>query len=142
VLKTELRKTTGGDDMTDLKGKTALVTGSVQGIGLAIAEALAGAGARIAVNGLAGDAQIHEVCHRLKECRRAGSGILRRRPARTGQIERMMEAVAAWGGATSWSTMPASSIPRRLAKCRARNGMRSSRSTCRRRSTPCMRRCR
>lgn len=41
--------------MTDLTGKTALVTGSVQGIGLAIARALAGAGARIAVHGIAGD---------------------------------------------------------------------------------------
>ena len=37
--------------MTDLTGKTALVTGSVQGIGLAIAEAMAAAGARIAVLG-------------------------------------------------------------------------------------------
>jgi 3-hydroxybutyrate dehydrogenase len=40
--------------MTDLGGKTALVTGSVQGIGLAIAKALGAAGARIAVHGLAG----------------------------------------------------------------------------------------
>jgi NAD(P)-dependent dehydrogenase (short-subunit alcohol dehydrogenase family) len=40
--------------MIDLSGRTALVTGSVQGIGLAIAEALAGAGARIALHGLAG----------------------------------------------------------------------------------------
>ncbi|MFC3117946.1 SDR family NAD(P)-dependent oxidoreductase [Jhaorihella thermophila] len=51
--------------MTDLSGKTALVTGSVQGIGLAIAEELAKAGARIAVHGIAGDAQIEEVCDRL-----------------------------------------------------------------------------
>jgi lactate dehydrogenase-like 2-hydroxyacid dehydrogenase len=53
VLKTELRKTFrgGGTAMTDLTGKTALVTGSVQGIGLAIAEALAGAGCRIASTG-------------------------------------------------------------------------------------------
>ena len=40
--------------MSRLDGMTAhLVTGSVQGIGLAIARALAGAGARIAVHGLA-----------------------------------------------------------------------------------------
>ena len=39
--------------MSGLNGKTALVTGSVQGIGLAVAKALAGADVRIAVHGLA-----------------------------------------------------------------------------------------
>jgi NAD(P)-dependent dehydrogenase (short-subunit alcohol dehydrogenase family) len=35
----------------DLSGKTALVTGSTQGIGAAIAQGLAAAGARVAING-------------------------------------------------------------------------------------------
>jgi 3-hydroxybutyrate dehydrogenase len=39
-----------------LKGRTALITGAVQGIGLAIAEALASAGARI-VHGLPGESK-------------------------------------------------------------------------------------
>jgi NAD(P)-dependent dehydrogenase (short-subunit alcohol dehydrogenase family) len=39
----------------DLSGKTALVTGSTQGIGAAIAAGLAKAGARVAINGRSGD---------------------------------------------------------------------------------------
>ncbi|MBB5192988.1 3-hydroxybutyrate dehydrogenase [Silvimonas terrae] len=37
--------------MTDLKGKTALITGSTSGIGLGIAQTLAGRGANIILNG-------------------------------------------------------------------------------------------
>jgi len=43
------------------------VTGSVQGIGLAIAQALASAGARIAVHGLASKGEAENVCEGLRE---------------------------------------------------------------------------
>ncbi len=85
--------------MTDLSGKTALVTGSVQGIGLAIAEELAKAGARIAVHGIAGDAQIEEVCDRLHK---AGSPQAEYFPGdlrHPDRIDELMQAVATWGGA-------------------------------------------
>lgn len=85
--------------MMDLSGKTALVTGSVQGIGLAIAEKLASAGARIAVHGLAGDAQIHEVCESLKKLGSPQAEFFRGDLRDPEQIDEMMTAVEAWGGA-------------------------------------------
>jgi 3-hydroxybutyrate dehydrogenase len=85
--------------MTDLSGKTALVTGSVQGIGLAIAEALARAGARIAVHGLAGDAQIEEACANLRACGSPQAEFFHGNLRNPDRIAELMEAVAAWGGA-------------------------------------------
>lgn len=85
--------------MTDLTGKTALVTGSVQGIGLAVARALARAGARIAVHGLAGDAEIHEVCETLKHDGSPHAEFFHGDLRNGDQAEALMAAVAAWGGA-------------------------------------------
>lgn len=82
-----------------LDGRTALVTGSVQGIGLAIARALAEEGARIALHGLA-DADTSLMAQ--TEMREAGAPETRFFDAdlRDVQaIERMMDDVAAWGGA-------------------------------------------
>lgn len=84
--------------MTDLTGKTVLVTGSVRGIGFAVAEALASAGARIALHGLAGEMEIRDAERALEA---AGSPQVEffegdlRQPER---IAALMEAVAAWGG--------------------------------------------
>ena len=85
--------------MTDLNGKTALITGSVQGIGLAIAESLAEAGARIAVHGIAGDAQVHEVCEHLRAKGSPQAEFFRGDLRHPDQIDEMMAAVEAWGGA-------------------------------------------
>jgi len=80
-----------------LSGKTALVTGSVQGIGLAVARALASAGARVALHGLATADMAASACETV---RRAGApearffeGDLRDRKAILG----LMDAVTAWG---------------------------------------------
>lgn len=84
--------------MTDLSGKTALITGSVQGIGLAIAEVLAKAGARIAVHGIAGDAQIDEACSRLRNLGAPQAEFFDGDLRNPDRIADMMQAVTAWGG--------------------------------------------
>ena len=85
--------------MTDLSGKTALVTGSVQGIGLAIAKALASAGARIAYHGLADAAQIEAAGAALMGAGAAEVRFFEGNLMDPDRIDAMMDAVAAWGGA-------------------------------------------
>jgi 3-hydroxybutyrate dehydrogenase len=46
--------------MTNLKGKTAVVTGSTSGIGLAYARAFASAGANVVINGFGAPADIEK----------------------------------------------------------------------------------
>src|SRR5882762_9914177 len=52
--------TTGASEMATLTGKTAVVTGSTSGIGLAYARAFAGAGAKIVLNGMGAPADIEK----------------------------------------------------------------------------------
>ncbi len=87
--------------MTDrfLQGKTALVTGSAQGIGLAIAKALAGAGVRLCAHGLASPEQRDAA---LAEVREAGAPDARFFDADirdVAAIDAMMDEIESWGGA-------------------------------------------
>lgn len=87
--------------MTDrfLASRTALVTGSTSGIGLAIARALAAAGARVAINGLGAPAQIEAA---LQAVRDAGADDARHFDADLRDpdaIEAMLAAIDAWSPA-------------------------------------------
>jgi len=77
-----------------LKGKTALVTGSTSGIGLAYAKALAGAGANVVINGFGDPADIEKERAGLERdhgVRALYSGADLTRP---DEIEAMMKAAA------------------------------------------------
>lgn len=81
-----------------LQGRTALVTGSVQGIGMAIAKSLASAGARIGVHGLATPQQATDAVEAMKKAGAADAKFFEGDVRKPDAIAKMMDAVAAWGG--------------------------------------------
>ena len=82
-----------------LKGKTALITGSTSGIGLAYAKALAAEGANVVINGFGDPAAIEAERGALEATSGAGALYSGHDLTRVDQIEAMMaEAAAAFGG--------------------------------------------
>jgi 3-hydroxybutyrate dehydrogenase len=72
-----------------LEGKVALVTGSTSGIGLAIAKALGGAGAKLMINGFGPIEEIERICDELGAIHDSAD------MAQAGAIERMIDRCAA-----------------------------------------------
>jgi 3-hydroxybutyrate dehydrogenase len=81
-----------------LEGRTALVTGSVQGIGMAVAKSLASAGARIGVHGLATPQQAAEAVDAMKKSGAPDAKFFEGDVRKPEAIKAMMDAVSAWGG--------------------------------------------
>ncbi len=82
-----------------LSGKTALVTGSVQGIGLAIAKAFASEGARVVVHGLADEEQAASVKEQIIAAGAPDVLFFDADMRDVAAIDAMMDAVVEWGGA-------------------------------------------
>ncbi|HEY9144833.1 MAG TPA: 3-hydroxybutyrate dehydrogenase [Arenimonas sp.] len=82
-----------------LQGRTALVTGSTSGIGLAIAQALGSAGARVAVNGLGSHEQVEAAVASVCQAGAPDATFLGADLSDAAAIESMMQALSDWGPA-------------------------------------------
>jgi 3-hydroxybutyrate dehydrogenase len=82
-----------------LNGKTALVTGSTSGIGLAYAQALAGAGANVMINGFGDADAIEQERKGLEEAHGVKAAYSGADLTKVDEIEAMMKAAAAAFGA-------------------------------------------
>ena len=81
-----------------LHGRTALVTGSVQGIGFAVAERLAAAGAAIVLHGLATAAQANEAADDLRRAGAADVLFCGHDLSDPDAIDALMDEALAWRG--------------------------------------------
>ena len=121
-----------------LKGKSALVTGSTSGIGLAIARALAAAGRQRHHQRLRRQGRDRKGARRHREGFRRQSALFGRRYEQTGRDRRhgAHRRKEFWLARRAGQQCRHPVRRRRSRNSRSRNGIRSSRSICRRHSTP------
>src|SRR5437868_13392730 len=81
-----------------LEGRTALVTGSVQGIGLAIGKALASAGARLAVHGIATRELAQTAVQMMRDTGAPDARFFDADMREPSAIITMMDEIKVWGG--------------------------------------------
>ena len=80
-----------------LNGKTAIVTGSTSGIGLATAEALAAAGCNVVVNSFTDSAEDHAIAERLASAHGVEAKYVKADMAKPEDCRGLVEAAAALG---------------------------------------------
>ena len=104
--------------MTDLTGRTALVTGGCTGIGLGIAKALGAAGSRIALHGLPGEQAAENACQELRSIGAVSVEFFAADLRCPDEIGSLMTRVLDWGAvdvlvnnAGVQSTAPLSNMP-------------------------------
>ena len=83
--------------MTDLRGRTALITGGCTGIGLGIARALGAAGSRVALHGLPGEPAAETACGELDELGAAETRFFDADLRDADEIASLVERVQDWG---------------------------------------------
>lgn len=84
--------------MSNLRGRTALVTGGNSGIGLAIAQRLAQDGARVLVNGIVAEAEGMAVCGALAAQHGGEAHYLQADLRQPAEIERLLQRAGALAG--------------------------------------------